>query len=122
MEPAGIDIFQPRQGNCGVTGLEILDSKRDEIEALCQRYAVKRLRVFGSSLSPEWSEETSDFDFLVEYGQDAKSLPPLDRLVGLKLDLENLLGRKVDVVNSANLRNAMFREIVERDAVEFYSI
>lgn len=105
-----------------MTALEQLDANRTEIVALCRQYAVMRLRVFGSALSPEWNEATSDFDFLVEYGQEAKSLPPLDRLVGLKLDLENLLGRKVDVVNSANLRNATFREIVERDAIEFYSV
>lgn len=88
--------------------------------ALCQRYAVKRLRVFGSALCHEWSEETSDFDFLVDYGAEAKSLLPLDRLVGLKLALEALLGRKVDVVNSARLRNETFREVVDRRTHDLY--
>jgi len=108
--------------HANVNALEVLSANRTEIAALCRRYAVMRLRVFGSALSSEWNEATSDFDFLVEYGEETKLLPPLDRLVGLKLDLENLLGRKVDVMNSANLRNATFREIVERDAVEFYSV
>ena len=104
-----------------VNPLEVLDSNRDEIAALCRRYAVRRLRVFGSALTQDWSEEKSDFDFLVEYGVEARLLPPLDRLVGLKLDLETLLGRKVDVVNFINLRNDTFREAVDRQARDFYA-
>ncbi|CAN1564968.1 COG1669 Predicted nucleotidyltransferases [Fimbriimonadaceae bacterium] len=104
-----------------MNALEVLATNRDEIATLCRRYAVKRLRVFGSALSSDWREESSDFDFLVDYGVEAKMLPPLDRLVGLKLALESLLGRKVDVVNVAQLRNARFREFVDRQARDFYA-
>ncbi len=52
--------------NYYMTALAVLNKK---MVALCQRYAVMRLRVFGSALSSEWNEATSDFDFLVEYGQ-----------------------------------------------------
>ena len=104
-----------------MNALDVLDTNRDEIAALCKQFAVKRLRVFGSAVTEEWSEDRSDFDFLVDYTVEAKSLPPLDRLVGLKLALEALLGRKVDVVNVAQLRNARFHEFVVRQAVEFYA-
>ena len=101
--------------------IELLESKKQEIDALCRRFEVKRLRVFGSALSGEWDDEHSDFDFLVEYGPEYRSLPPLERLVGLKLALEDLLGRKVDVVNRAFARNQFFLENAEAKAEEFYA-
>jgi predicted nucleotidyltransferase len=42
-------------------------------------------------------------------------------LVGLKLALEDLLGRKVDVVNYDCMRNNLLREAVESKAVDFYA-
>jgi len=47
--------------------LEILEAKKTEIDELCRRFCVKRLRLFGSALTAEWDEQKSDFDFLVEY-------------------------------------------------------
>ena len=42
--------------------LTFLESKKESVGALCQRYGVRRLRVFGSALRPDWDEEASDFD------------------------------------------------------------
>ena len=100
---------------------EILESKKQEIGALCRCFAVKRLRVFGSALTDDWDEEHSDFDFLVEYGPEVRSLPPLERLVGLKLALEDLLDREVDVVDRAFARNQLFLEDAEAKAQEPYA-
>ena len=101
--------------------LELLDDKRSEIAALCQRFGVKRLRVFGSALTDAWNEASSDFDFLVEYGPESRKLPPLDRLVGLQLALEDLLGRRVDVVNMDVARNRYFRRQAELLTQELYA-
>jgi predicted nucleotidyltransferase len=90
--------------------LELLDEKRDEIAAICQRFAVKRLRVFGSALTSSWDETRSDFDFLVEYGPGYAQLAPFDRLVGLKSAFEDLLDRPVDIVNVAFTKNPYFLE------------
>jgi predicted nucleotidyltransferase len=104
-----------------MTPIELLESKKQEIDALCRRFEVKRLRVFGSALTGEWDEDRSDFDFLVEYRPEYRALPPLERLVGLKLALEDLLGRDVDVVNRAFARNQFFLENAEAKAEEFYA-
>jgi predicted nucleotidyltransferase len=50
-----------------VRALELLGDKKNEIAALCQHFAVRRLRVFGSALTDRWDEAKSDFDFFVEY-------------------------------------------------------
>jgi len=91
------------------------------IAELCQRYGVKRLRVFRSAVTDEWSEKRSDYDFLVEYGPLYQSRSPLDRLVGLQLALEDLLGRKVDVVNEHTIRNITFKQSAELHSRELYA-
>ena len=101
--------------------IELLESKKLEIGEICRRFEVERLRVFGSAVTREWDDDHSDFDFLVEYRPEFRSLPPLERLVGLKLALEDLLGRKVDVVNRAFARNQLFLENAEARAQEFYA-
>jgi predicted nucleotidyltransferase len=100
---------------------ELLESRREEVEALCRRFHVVRLRVFGSAAAGLWKPESSDLDLLAEYGPESALLPPLDRLVGLQLELEALLGRKVDVVDWGAARNPYFRRQAESQAQEFYA-
>ncbi len=59
-----------------------------------KKHDVKRAAIFGSFARGE-ANAKSDVDFLIEYKGRNKSL--LD-LVGLKLDLEEILARKVDVI------------------------
>ena len=106
--------------NADVRADALLARHKAEIEALCRRYAVKRLRVFGSALRDDWNPDTSDLDFLAEFG------PPLgrnafDQYMGFVLDMEGLLGRKTDVVDWNAARNPFFRRHVEREAREFYA-
>lgn len=75
-----------------------LEEIKDRIIPVLRRYDVRRASVFGSFVKGE-EKEGSDIDFLVEFGGE-KSL--LD-LVGLKMDLEDVLGRKVDVLTYNSL-------------------
>ena len=61
---------------------------------ILRRHDVKRAAIFGSFARGD-ANPKSDVDFLIEYKGKNKSL--LD-LVGLKLDLEETLARKVDVI------------------------
>lgn len=80
-----------------------------KILPILKRYDVKRAAFFGSFVTGE-QKESSDIDILVEF-KDGKSL--LD-LAGLKIELEEALGRKVDVLtyNSLHplLRDRILRE------------
>ncbi len=71
----------------------------------------REVRVFGSVARGEADRE-SDIDFLVEL-ETGRSL--LD-LGGLQMELESLLGRRVDVVTERGLK-ARIRERVLREAV-----
>ncbi len=92
-------------------GIELLKDKRDAILSLAAQYGAERVRIFGSVARGQATPE-SDIDFLVAFRR-GKTL--LD-LVGLKQDLQSLLGRKVDVVSeggvSTHLRSRIFKEAV----------
>ena len=100
--------------------LEHLNSKRNGIEELCRKYAVKRLRLFGSALREDWDPESSDFDFLAEFGPPV-GMNAFDQFMGFLLDLEALLGRKVDVVDWNAARNPFFKRHAERSAKDLYA-
>jgi predicted nucleotidyltransferase len=74
-------------------GEGLIERYADEIRQLARKHGVVRLRVFGSYAAGE-ANETSDLDLLVRFepGKD------LFDLVALKQDIEELLGRQVDVV------------------------
>jgi uncharacterized protein len=83
----------------------LIDQHRDEIAALCRRYAVRRLEVFGSAArGADFDAAASDADFLVEFAPDS-DLPPLEQFFGLAEALGHLLGRKVDLVEPRAIRN-----------------
>jgi uncharacterized protein len=74
--------------------------RRAEILRLAARYGAGNVRVFGSVARGDASSE-SDIDLLVEF-EPGRSL--LD-LVGLELDLRDLLGLHVDVATVASLKD-----------------
>ncbi len=89
----------------------LLKDEADGIRRIARENGVVRLRVFGSFAHGKPTRE-SDLDLLVEFepGRDL-----LD-LIGLKQELEELLGRKVDIVTeralSPHLRDQILLEAV----------
>jgi uncharacterized protein len=71
----------------------LIRAKRQEILALATRRGARNLRIFGSMARGE-ATPASDVDFLVELGPGSTLLD----LGSLQMDLQDLLGRKVDVV------------------------
>lgn len=91
--------------------VEILKEKRDEILRIAARYGASNVRVFGSVARGEANAQ-SDVDLLVEL-ERGRSL--LDH-AALMLDLERLLGRRVDVATERGLK-PQIREHILREAV-----
>jgi len=71
-----------------------IDEVKVKVTPILKRYGVKRAAVFGSLVRGE-DTETSDIDILVDIATKDMSL--LD-FVGLKIEIEESLGRKVDLV------------------------
>lgn len=87
----------------------VLPSKK--IKKILKIYKVKRLALFGSYVKGR-THRHSDIDFLVEFKKDADLLDQ----AGLKIELQELLKRKVDVV-TPNALSKYFRSQVMSEAV-----
>ncbi len=90
---------------------ELLKSKRDEILRIAAKRGARNVRIFGSVARGE-ADGDSDIDLLVEMDQGRS----LFDLAGLWRELNQLLGRRVDVVTEKGLRESI-REEVLREAV-----
>lgn len=93
--------------------LESLRARRDEIIALAGLHGASNVRVFGSVARGEAVPE-SDVDFLVDMRAGASMFD----LVGLWLDLKDLLGCEVSLVtDDDHPRRARFMQHAREDAV-----
>jgi predicted nucleotidyltransferase len=90
---------------------EIISSHKEQILALADKYGASDVRVFGS-VARGTADERSDIDFLVDL-VPGRSL--LD-LGGFLYELQQLLGRPVDVITAAGLRPRI-RDRVLKEAV-----
>lgn len=79
--------------------LETLREKREEILQIAAKHGALNVRVFGSVVRGEETPE-SDIDFLIDYDLD-KITPWFPG--GLLMDLQDLLGRKVDVLTEQGI-------------------
>ena len=94
-----------------MNGDQIEEIKNVLIEVL-KKYGVKRAALFGSIARGE-ATKCSDIDLLIEF-EGRKSL--LD-LVGLKLELQELLGRKVDVITYKSIHPLLKERILNEQKV-----
>ena len=86
--------------------------QREELRVLCRRFHVRRLDLFGSAARGDFDPEHSDFDFIVEFDRSAPQ-HPFNSCLGLKEELEALLGRKVDLVELSVVRNPYLKASID---------
>jgi len=89
--------------------LEELWEKRDKILQLADKHGAKNIRIFGSFLRGSIRAE-SDVDFLTDMEGS------LIKRIALIQDLEDLLGKKVDVVTEQSI-HWYIREKIIKEAV-----
>lgn len=95
-------------------------NKRDALIALCKRYDVARLEVFGSAARGlDFDPARSDVDFLVEFKFGSR-LGPLEQFFGFAEALEDLLGRPVDLVEPSGIKNPFIRAAINRSREVLY--
>jgi len=90
---------------------ELRAAKRNTILTIARRHGVTEVKVFGSFARGEARDE-SDLDLLIEAGPNTTPFFP----GGLVADLEEALGRKVDVIEEQGLHR-LLREQVLKEAV-----
>jgi predicted nucleotidyltransferase len=91
---------------------------RDALSALCRRWQVQELALFGSAARGNFGPH-SDVDVLVTFVPDAGH--SLFDLMRLQDELEALLGRPVDLVEKRALRNPFLRHEILQTARVLYA-
>jgi len=90
---------------------------KHKIASFCHQWQIKEFAIFGSALRDDFSA-LSDIDILVSF-DDSAEFTLLD-LVQMKIELEQLFNRPVDLVEKAALRNPYRRrEILETSQVVY---
>lgn len=86
----------------------------EALAALCRRFHVRSLDVFGSAATERFDPARSDIDLLVDF----ENLPGsgyFDAYFGLRASLQALFGRPVDLVTEPSLENPYLRRQVESE-------
>lgn len=88
--------------------MSIVDETKRQIIQLCKKYGVKELYLFGSALREDFGPQ-SDIDMAVVFSR-AGVAGSFDQYFDFKAELEQLLGRSVDLVCIGSVRNSVFRQ------------
>jgi hypothetical protein len=96
-----------------------INISREIIEAFCKKHHIRKLSIFGSALRQDFRSD-SDIDVLVEFHPD--NTPGLIKLVGIEIELSNLIGRKVDLKTPQDLSRYFRQEVIESAEVQYAEI
>lgn len=94
-----------------------LSPYQSKLKELCHSLSVRRLELVGSAAREDFFPESSDIDILIEFEGDHALF---DRYFELKFGLEDIFGRKVDVIQSGAIKNPYLRTTLEKDRIAIY--
>jgi len=90
-----------------------------KISAVCRRHHVVSLELFGSAVDTDLAG-ARDLDFLVRF-ENLAPAAHADAFFGLLADLEDLLGKPVDLVELSAISNPYFKQSVLESKVPLYA-
>ena len=99
--------------------MHLISDNLEQIYALCRKYGVKTLSVFGSILTPRFNEN-SDVDFSATFYPEEDPLVAGENRIQFYSSLEDLMGRRIDLVDEDNLKNKYFIEELEETKQKIY--
>ncbi|UZO81731.1 nucleotidyltransferase domain-containing protein [Aquimarina sp. ERC-38] len=88
------------------------------IKNLCKNYKVKTLSLFGSATREDFNNE-SDIDFIVDFNEN-DPFKYADLYFDLKDQLEDLLKRKIDLIEIRAIQNKFFKKELEETKILLY--
>ncbi len=91
--------------------MKLIELNIQQIMALCKRYKVSKLFVFGSILTHRFNDE-SDIDLLVEFNKNDIS-DYFSNFFDFKYALEELLGRDVDLLEGQAIQNQYLKSNID---------
>ena len=99
--------------------VDLIKNNQQALIALCQKYEVKTMHIFGSASTDQFSE-SSDIDILIAF-KELSIEQYTDNYFSLHEELEELFSRKVDLITERSLGNPYFIEGVEKTKQLLYA-
>ena len=100
--------------------MKLVEEKLTDIIALCKVHQVDSFALFGSAVN-DTMQASSDIDFLVNFSDAIEVIHYADNYFSLLEKLENLLGKKIDLVSKKSLKNPILIEEIDRSKVDLYA-
>ena len=97
----------------------LIESYKNELKSLCEKYDVKIMYAFGSAVTSDFSE-SSDVDILISF-KDISIEKYTNNYFELHDALVKLFQRKVDLLTERSLSNPYFIESIERTKQLLYA-
>lgn len=99
-----------------------LDTATSEaLAALCRKYAVRRLKLFGSAAGEGFDPARSDLDFLVEFDEPPPGMRLGTQFFGLMEGLQAIFLRPVDLLEETAIQNSRLLRNAQTGAVTLYA-
>lgn len=98
--------------------MKLIETNIQKIAALCKKYKVNKLFVFGSILTNRFNDD-SDVDLVVSFNK-AEVSDYFDNYFDFKYALEELFGREVDLLEEQTIKNPYLKKNVDATKVLIY--
>jgi len=98
--------------------MNVVERNMNQVSKLLEQHKVDNMYLFGSVLTENFTL-TSDIDFLVNFGQ-VELEDYFDNYIGLKIGLEQIFNRSVDLVEEKTVKNPVLRRSIDRNKKLIY--
>lgn len=98
--------------------MKLIERNIQKIIDLCKRHKVHKLFVFGSILTNRFNDN-SDIDLIVDFDKNEVN-DYFDNYFDFKYSLEDILGRKVDLLEEQTIKNPYFKQNVDATKTLIY--
>ena len=98
--------------------MKLINNNIQKIIDLCKKHKVRKLFVFGSILTNRFNDE-SDVDLVVDFNKSEVS-DYFDNYFDLKYAVEDILGRKVDLLEEQTIKNPFLKKEVDSTKALIY--
>jgi predicted nucleotidyltransferase len=98
---------------------ESIQMKLAEFLTLCKSHNVKNIYAFGSAVTENFNDESSDIDLLIEIDTE----DPIERgenLMDIWDKLEEFFQRKVDLLTNSSIKNPILRKNIDTTKILLY--
>ncbi|MGA9639567.1 nucleotidyltransferase family protein [Flavobacterium sp.] len=98
---------------------ESIQTKLVEFLTLCKSHKVKNIYAFGSAVTENFNEDSSDIDLLIEIDTE----DPIERgenLMDIWDKLEDFFQRKVDLLTHSSIKNPILKKNIDSTKILLY--